>query len=100
MFTAVKRKVKCKRISNTRKGKCIVFPKHSNPGKVQELYVILLRKVIFFVYLVQLPEPDIQNFIKIITFFLYRRSYNFFLLFLFLYLILLFLLTTKEFAAT
>jgi hypothetical protein len=77
IFTAVKRKVKRKRISNTRKEKCTVFPKHTNPGNV-----ILLRKVIFFAYLVQLPEPDIQNFIKIISFFTYRRSYNLFLLFL------------------
>jgi hypothetical protein len=64
MFTAVKRKVKCKTISNIRKGKFIVFPKHTNAGKVQELlhlagtaanlsmckeiYAILLKKVIFF----------------------------------------------------
>jgi len=113
MFTAVKRKVKRKTISNKRKGKCIVFPKHTNVGKFQklllltgtpanlsmcrELYVILLREVIFFVYPV-LPEPDIQNFIKTINFFLYRRSYRFFLLLLRLLLLPLskssFLLTT------
>jgi hypothetical protein len=75
MFTAVKRKVKRKTISNIRKGNCIVFHKHTSAGKVQkllylagtpanlsmcrEIYAILLRKVIFFVYLLQLPEPDI-----------------------------------------
>jgi len=110
MFTAVKREVKSKTISNIRKGKCIVFPKHTNAGKFQkllllagtpanlsmcrELYAILLRKVIIFIYLIQLPEPDIQNVIKTTTFFLYRRSCHFFFFFFFLYLNLLFLLTT------
>jgi len=116
MFTVVKCKVKRKTISNIRKGKFIVFPKHTNAGNVHELlhfagtpanlsmcretYAILLGKVIFFVYIVQLPESDIQNFITTKTFFLYRRIYHFFLLFLFHQLIQLFLLTTKEFAAT
>jgi hypothetical protein len=78
MFTAVKCKVKRKTISNIRKGKFKVFPKHTNAGNFQELlhfagtpanlsmcreiYANLLGKVIFFVYIVQLPESDIQNF--------------------------------------
>jgi hypothetical protein len=40
MFTAVKRKVESKTISNICKGKFIVFPKHNNAGKVQELFYL------------------------------------------------------------